>query len=139
MSAKLKPEAEEDPFAIAICRAQAEIETAIERAGLRDDVLRLPCAALSTVLGVFPELVARMEAAAVHVHPKPPPPGQEVVDAIERSIRGVAFRIGADLNRRTRTTIMVGMVGAAMLGGVVGYVGCAFNQSAPPACVQGAR
>lgn len=43
--------------------AQAELKTSIDRAGLRDDVLRLPLLALSDTIGLFPSLVSELRRA----------------------------------------------------------------------------
>jgi hypothetical protein len=56
--------AAEDDFAAAVRTAQADINDAVQRGGLRDDVLRYPLAALSTTLGLFSELVTRLDAVA---------------------------------------------------------------------------
>jgi hypothetical protein len=55
---------ETDEFGRVIAAAQADIATSIERAGLRDDPYRYPLAALSVVLGLFPEFVEQLRNAA---------------------------------------------------------------------------
>ncbi|MGH3267014.1 MAG: hypothetical protein ACRDNS_34100, partial [Trebonia sp.] len=107
----------------------------MDKGSLRNDVLRYPLGAISVALGVFPDLAARLDAAAGRVQPAPPPPGQEVVDAIERAVKSVVFRLGPEINRRTRITIGVAVLGTGLLGGAIGYVAGAVSRPAGPVAV----
>jgi hypothetical protein len=58
------PAAEENkPFIEAVHEARADIAAGIERGGLRRDPLRYPLAALSTVVGLFPEFLDEIQRA----------------------------------------------------------------------------
>ncbi len=95
-----RPETQsESDFVAAVRVAQAEIADAVERSGLRDDVLRYPLAALSTTLGLFPEVLARMDAVAERVQPASSSPSEQIVSAVERAVTGVAFRIRGAIDR----------------------------------------
>jgi hypothetical protein len=122
-----KPVAEDDAFVATIRAAQAEIENAVERGGLRKDALRYPLLAISTALGVFPELVARMDAAAARVQPPPPPPGKDVTDAIERAVTQIVWRIRPAIERRTAVIIIGMALGAALVGAGAGFATAYFT------------
>jgi hypothetical protein len=123
-----KPVAEDDAFVAAIRAAQAEIENAVERGGLRKDALRYPLLAISTALGVFPDLVARMDAAAARVQPPPPPPGKDVIDAIARAVTQIVWRIRPAIERRTQVIIIGMALGAALVGAGAGFATAYFTR-----------
>ena len=64
MDALTRPEPV-DTLAAKVAAAQAELQSSIDRAGLRDDPFRHPLQALSSVVGLFPE-VAEELTASVH-------------------------------------------------------------------------
>jgi hypothetical protein len=49
------------------------------------------------------------------------PPGEEIVAAIERGSKAIAFRIGSNIDRRTSIIVAVALIFAGMIGGAVGY------------------
>jgi hypothetical protein len=114
--------AAEDDFAAAVRTAQADINDAVQRGGLRDDVLRYPLAALSTTLGLFSELVTRLDAVAERLSPAPPAPSEEIVAAIERAVRGVAFRISGNIDRRASIMVAAALILMGVISGALGYV-----------------
>jgi hypothetical protein len=124
-----KAVAEDDAFVAAIRAAQAEIENAVERGGLRKDALRYPLLAISGALGLFPELVARVDAAAARAQPPPPPPGKDVIDAIERAVTQIVWRIRPAMERRTQVIIIAIAFGSAMVGAGAGFAMAHFTRA----------
>ena len=59
-----KTPVEVDAFSHAVAGAQAEIASAIDRAGLRNDPYRFLMGGLSTAIGVFPDFLRQMREAA---------------------------------------------------------------------------
>lgn len=113
-------------FAAVIAAAQSEIQEAVERGGLRDDPFRFPLAALSTVLGIFPQLLEQIHAAAAS--------GSQVLspDALARIEEEAASRARKAIERnaaeamkanRLRAVLAVTAltVGGLIVGGGIGY------------------
>ena len=115
-----------DTFAAKVQAAQADLQLGIDRAGLRDDPFRHPMQALSCVMGLFPDLVGRLDGAIDHA--RQPIDSAAVERAVERletaAVRG-ADRRAAELARsRNRRTLLIyggGLLSAVALSGSVGF------------------
>jgi hypothetical protein len=106
-------------FAEAIRDAQANIAASVELAGLRRDPLRYSFAALSTTVGLFPDFLARVDAAVDRAHA--PWTDDErraaVADAVARMDARLAYRM-VQFNRwAVGLAVLLGM---AMAGGAWG-------------------
>ncbi|MBS0984257.1 hypothetical protein [Gluconobacter cerinus] len=113
-------------FPAVIAAAQSEIQEAVERGGLRDDPFRFPLAALSTVLGTFPQLLEQIHTAAAS--------GSQVLspDALARIEEQAASRARKAIERnaaeamkanRFRVFLAVAALslGGLIVGGGIGY------------------
>jgi hypothetical protein len=60
------------------------------------------------------------------------PPAEEVVAAIERGSKAIAFRIGPNIDRRTSIIMTAALIFAGMIGSAVGYVAGNANASGGP-------
>lgn len=113
-------------FAAAIAAAQAEIGSAVERGGLRDDPFRYPLAALATVLGTFPALIEQVRDAAASGSQVLSPESLERIEAAasDRARRAIEREAKAAVQASRWRSIMLAsgaIVLAAALGGAVGY------------------
>lgn len=107
-------------FSQAIETAQAEIAEGVEKGGLRNDVYRFPLAALSTVIGVFPEFLSQVRQAA---HETRMPLDPAFLTRLEQAATEGAYRSSAALVRaHNRRSVVIGSVAVAVLvvGSLVG-------------------
>lgn len=115
----------DDTFAAAIQAAQDEIARGVERGGLRDDPYRYPLAALSTVLGLFPEFLQRMRETAEEARQ---PLDAAALERLETAAAGGAARYASDLvkTQARRTALMAGAVlaGSVLLSSAIVGVSC---------------
>lgn len=104
-------EAGEAAFARAIASAQADIAKGVEKAGLRDDPLRYPLAAISTTLGLFPDLIKHMREAAQEAQR---PLDAAAVERMEKAAAQGASRASAELVRaHNRRSVLIGSLSVA--------------------------
>jgi hypothetical protein len=109
-------------LAAAVAEAQAELEAAVEKGGLRRDPIRFVLGALSTTLGIFPEVVGRMEGAAEAPRaPLSPKAEAELLRRVEDAARRGAASAGPALQRHTAALIGSALAAAAVAGGATGW------------------
>src|SRR5206468_1473945 len=105
-----------DTLAAKVAAAQAELQSSIDRAGLRDDPFRHPLQALSSVVGLFPEVVEELTASVDRARD---PIGPAEIDRL-----GAAAAAGAELARThsRRTALAYGgvLIGAVIAAATVG-------------------
>ncbi len=120
MSGGRQPALTSEPFETAIREAQAEIARSVDKGGLRDDPMRYPLAALSTVVGLFPDFLRSMREAAGDARQ---PLDAAAVDRLEKAAAKGASRASAELvQSHNRRSVLVGSlaVAAAVSAGVGG-------------------
>ena len=111
-----------DDLDAAVAEAQAEIAAAVEKGGLRRDPLRFVLGALSAALGVFPQAVRRVEAAAeTSGSPLPPRAEAELLRRVEDAARRGAATAGPALQRRTAALVGTAVALAAAAGAALGW------------------
>ncbi len=102
-------------FEAAVLAAQADIQSSVEKAGLRDDPYRYPLAALSHALGLFPGFIQQVRRASEEGRS---PLEAAAVARVEKAAAAGAARYGADLARaQARRTAM--LAGAILAGSVL--------------------
>lgn len=115
-----------DTFTAKVQAAQADLQHGIDRAGLRDDPFRHPMQALSSVMGLFPEMVGQITNAIDQArHPMDAEVRVQIVAAVsaiyerqaraERQDRLALARTGAWKGWRRRGLIGAG-IAVALLG-----------------------
>lgn len=119
--------------------AQAELKVSIDKAGLRDDPFRHPLQALSSVMGLFPDLVREMAAAVEHARQ---PIDSASVQRLETAAASGAARRAAELARSHtwRTLVIVAgmLVGVSLASGGFGYWAGRHSQLATKAGLEAA-
>ena len=104
------------------------LQHGIDRAGLRDDPFRHPLQALSSVMGLFPDLVGQLACAIDHARQPIDPAGVDrAVERLEKAaVRGADQRAAELARSRNRRTLLIcgGVLLAAVLAaGGVGFAG----------------
>ena len=103
----------DETFAKAIATAQAEIAEGVERGGLRNDAYRFPLAALSTVIGVFPDFLGQVRQAA---HETRLPLDPASLTRLEQAAAEGASRASSALVRaHNRRSVIIGSLAVAVL------------------------
>lgn len=103
----------DEAFAKAIAIAQAEIAEGVERGGLRNDAYRFPLAALSTVIGVFPDFLGQVRQAA---HETRLPLDPASLTRLEQAAAEGASRASSALVRaHNRRSVILGSLAVAVL------------------------
>ena len=115
-----------DTFAAKVQAAQADLQHGIDRAGLRDDPFRHPMQALSGVMGLFPDLVGRLNGAVEQARqPIDPAAVERAVERLETAAVRGADRRAAELarsrNQRTLLAYGGGLLAAVAVSGSVGF------------------
>lgn len=109
-SARLPPPAN-DRFETAIHDAQSDIARSVEKAGLQDDPIRYPLAALSGVVGLFPEFLREMRDVAQDGRQ---PLDAAALDRLEKAAAKGASRASSDLVRaHYRRSVLLGSFAVA--------------------------
>jgi hypothetical protein len=118
----VREQAPPDTLETKVRAAQAELQFGIERAGLRDDPFRHPLQALSSMMGLFPDLVEDLTAAIDRAR-QPLDPAALV--RLEQAAAKGADRRAAELarahNRRTLLLAVVAMIGTFVVAGAGGF------------------
>jgi hypothetical protein len=113
---------EQGDLAAAVAEAQAELEAAVERGGLRRDPLRFVLGALSATLGVFPEAVRRVEGVAEASRaPLSPKAEAELLRRFEEAARRGAASASPAVTRRTSALVGSALATAALAGAAAGW------------------
>ena len=126
-----------DTFAAKVQAAQADLQLGIDRAGLRDDPFRHPMQALSCVMGLFPDLVGRLNGAVEQARqPIDPDAVERAVERLEKAaVRGADQRAAELARSRNRRTLLA-YGGALLLAvAVTGGVCFAWGQASANAAV----
>ena len=106
----------------AVTAAQAELERAIQLAGLRDDPLGHAFRAQSTVIGLFPKLVERMDASREPLRPEDLRRLEEAAGfGAARLAERHAMQLARAANRRTIALLAGGAVAIAVSFGAGGF------------------
>jgi hypothetical protein len=109
------PTSSENDFARAVTKAQADVRAAAERAGLRQDPYGQVLEALSTALGLFPQIVQQFEGA---VERGRQPLDDATLDRLLRAAVSGADRRAAALARaRTGRTAVLASIALVLVGG----------------------
>lgn len=116
------PAARED-LAEAVAAAQAELAEGVRRGELARDPYRFVIGALSATVGLFPRLVARMEAAAEAARlPMTPEDKAAFRRDLRDGLRQEAAKLARTAARRTALLAGVAVAGAGLAGGVGGFL-----------------
>jgi len=119
--------------------AQAELKTSIDRAGLRDDVLRLPLLALSDTIGLFPGLVSELREAVEKARRPVDPLAVARIEAA--AAVGASDRAGQLARTHIwRSGVIAGAVitGVGVMGALGGYLAGRSSAVATVSAVQAA-
>ncbi len=127
-----------DTFLAQVQAAQADLQHGIDRAGLRDDPFRHPMQALSSIMGLFPGLVGRLDGAINQARqPIDPAAVERAVERLEQAAVRGADRRAAELARsRNRRTLLTygGTFAISILAAAGG--GFAWGQASANAAVR---
>ena len=106
--------------------AQADLQHGIDRAGLRNDPFRHPLQALSGVMGLFPDLVGRLNGAVEQARqPIDPDAVERAVERLEKAaVRGADQRAAELARSRNRRTLLI--YGGVLLAAVLAAAGSGF-------------
>ena len=110
-----------DTLAAKVAAAQAELQSSIDRAGLRDDPFRHPLQALSSVVGLFPEVAEELTASVDRARD---PIGPAEIERPVAAAAAGAERRAAELARThgRRTALAYGgvLIGAVIAAATLG-------------------
>ena len=108
-------------FDVAIKAAQDDIHAGVEKAGLRNDPIRYPLAAISTAIGLFPDFLRQMQDTAERARQ---PLDAAALARMEKAAAEGASHASAALvrahNRRSviiGSLVLAGCIAAALAGG----------------------
>ena len=105
-----------DAFSAAVKAAQEDIAQGVEKAGLRNDPIRYPLAAISTVLGLFPDFLRYMHDTVEEARQ---PLDAAALARMERAVAEGASRASSALVRaHNRRSVIVGSLVVALFVGV---------------------
>jgi hypothetical protein len=110
-----------ETLAAKVAAAQAELQSSIERAGLRDDPFRHPLQALSSVVGLFPDVVEELTASVDRARdPIGPAEINRLVTAAAAGAERRAAQLAETHNRRTMLTYGGILIGTAIVAATIG-------------------
>lgn len=112
-----------DKLAASVSLARDELAAAVELGDLRRDPLRFVLGALSSTLGVFPDAVRRVEAAAAAATGPTLSPKAEadLLRRVEAAAQRGAASAGPAVARRTGLLLAVALAGTGLAGGAAGF------------------
>ena len=112
-----------EDLAEAVAAAQEDLHEAVRRAELGRDPFRFVLGALSMTLGLFPQLVARMERAAEAARvPMTPEDKTAFRREVREGLRQEVGKLARATSRRTAALVGAAIAGAALAGGAGGFI-----------------